>query len=52
MERWKGARDQSKKELEEGGESLSAHDKRQLEKVRRWQVVVMMDSTCSAILQQ
>eukprot|EP00903_Cladosiphon_okamuranus_P011191 g10560.t1 len=32
MERWKGARDQSKKELEEGGDSISAHDKRQLEK--------------------
>lgn len=37
MERWKGARDGSTKELEEGADSLSAHDKRQLEKVRGWQ---------------
>ncbi|CAN0209662.1 unnamed protein product, partial [Pylaiella littoralis] len=32
MDRWRGARDDSKKQLEEEGETLSAHDKRQLEK--------------------
>ncbi|CAB1119318.1 unnamed protein product [Ectocarpus sp. CCAP 1310/34] len=32
MERWRGARDSSKKDLEEGESTLSAHDKRQLEK--------------------
>lgn len=41
MDRWRQGRDACKKELEEAKDTLSAHDKRTLERVRFWKYSIL-----------